>query len=70
MPVAKIHVLEGQYDERRLTNVSKAIQDGLISVLKIPTRSSCADLRTIHGRVRGSGPKIREDDIGSLKSVC
>jgi hypothetical protein len=36
MPVAKIHVLEGQYDERRLTNVSKAIQDGLISVLKIP----------------------------------
>ena len=36
MPVAKIHVLEGQYDERRLANVSKAIQDGLISVLKIP----------------------------------
>ncbi len=36
MPVAKIHVLEGQYDERRLTNISKAIQDGLISVLKIP----------------------------------
>jgi hypothetical protein len=37
MPVAKIHVLEGQYDERRLTSVSKAVQDGLISVLKIPT---------------------------------
>jgi len=37
MPVAKIHVLEGQYDERRLTSVSKAVQDALISVLKIPT---------------------------------
>jgi hypothetical protein len=37
MPVAKIHVLEGQYDERRLRSVSKAVQDALISVLKIPT---------------------------------
>jgi Tautomerase enzyme len=36
MPVAKIHVLEGRYDERRLTNVSKAVQDALISILKIP----------------------------------
>jgi len=26
MPVAKIHVLEGRYDERRLTNVSQAVQ--------------------------------------------
>ncbi len=37
MPVAKIHVLEGQYDERRLKSVSKAVQDALISILKIPT---------------------------------
>jgi len=36
MPVAKIHVLEGRYDERRLTNVSKAVQDALMSILKIP----------------------------------
>jgi len=36
MPVAKIHVLEGRYDERRLTNVSKAVQEALISILKIP----------------------------------
>jgi phenylpyruvate tautomerase PptA (4-oxalocrotonate tautomerase family) len=36
MPVAKIHVLEGRYDERRLANVSKAVQDALISILKIP----------------------------------
>ena len=36
MPVAKIHVLEGQYDEPGMAGVSKAIQDALISVLKIP----------------------------------
>jgi hypothetical protein len=36
MPLAKIHVLEGRYDERRLGNVSKAVQEALISVLKIP----------------------------------
>ncbi|SRR5258705_6588369 len=37
MPLAKIHVLEGRYDERRLSNVSKAVQDALISILKIPS---------------------------------
>lgn len=36
MPVAKIHVLEGRYDERRLTKVSEAVQEALISILKIP----------------------------------
>jgi hypothetical protein len=36
MPIAKIHVLEGQYDEPRLSNVSKAVQDALMSDLKIP----------------------------------
>ena len=36
MPLAKIHVLEGRYDQRRLGNISKAIQDALISILKIP----------------------------------
>ena len=36
MPLAKIHVLEGRYDESRLSSVSKAIQDSLISVFKIP----------------------------------
>ena len=36
MPLAKIHVLEGQYDEPRLSNVSKAVQDALMSVLKVP----------------------------------
>ena len=36
MPIAKIHVLEGRYDERRLGKVSKAVQEALISILKIP----------------------------------
>ncbi len=31
MPLAKIHVLEGQYDEARLGRVSGAVQNGLIS---------------------------------------
>jgi hypothetical protein len=36
MPVAKIHVLEGRYDEGRLGTVSSAVQDGLIRALGIP----------------------------------
>jgi 4-oxalocrotonate tautomerase len=37
MPIARIHVLEGRYDERRLGQVSKAVQEALMSVLKIPS---------------------------------
>jgi Tautomerase enzyme len=36
MPVAKIHLLKGQYNEARLGKVSGAVQDGLISALGIP----------------------------------
>jgi hypothetical protein len=36
MPVAKIHVLEGQYDEARLGKVSSAVQKALIGALGIP----------------------------------
>jgi hypothetical protein len=36
MPVAKIHILEGQYDEARLGKVSRAVQDGLMSALGVP----------------------------------
>ena len=36
MPVAKIHVTEGQYDEARLTSVSTAVQDSLMNVLGVP----------------------------------
>ena len=37
MPLAKIHVLEGQYDKTRLGKLSEAIQDALIEVLGVPT---------------------------------
>lgn len=36
MPLAKIHVLEGQYDEARLAKVSIAVQRALGRVLDIP----------------------------------
>jgi phenylpyruvate tautomerase PptA (4-oxalocrotonate tautomerase family) len=36
MPLAKIHVLEGRYDEQRLGRLSRAVQESLIAVLKIP----------------------------------
>ena len=36
MPVAKIHVTEGQYDEARLSSMSAAVQDLLMSVLGVP----------------------------------
>src|SRR5260370_13769117 len=37
MPLAKVHVLEGQYDKTRLGEMSAAIQDALIEVLGVPT---------------------------------
>jgi hypothetical protein len=36
MPLAKVHVLEGQYDKARLGKMSEAIQNALIEVLGIP----------------------------------
>src|SRR5260370_25499324 len=36
MPLEKIHVLEGQYDEARMKGVSAALQEALINVLKVP----------------------------------
>jgi phenylpyruvate tautomerase PptA (4-oxalocrotonate tautomerase family) len=36
MPVAKIHLLEGQYSEARLDKVSHAIQKALVGALDIP----------------------------------
>jgi hypothetical protein len=35
MPLAKIHVLEGQYDEAHMNGGSAAIQEALITVLKV-----------------------------------
>ena len=36
MPVAKIYVTEGQYDEARLTSLSMAVQNSLMSILGVP----------------------------------
>jgi hypothetical protein len=37
VPLAKVHVLEGQYDKTRLGKMSEAIQNALIEVLGVPT---------------------------------
>ena len=36
MPIAKIHVHEGRYDEQRLAKLGEAIQSALEAVLKAP----------------------------------
>ncbi len=36
MPLAKIHVVQGRYDEARLAKVSAALQDALMNTLKVP----------------------------------
>jgi hypothetical protein len=36
VPLAKVHVLEGQYDKTRLGKLSEAIQNALIEVLDVP----------------------------------
>jgi Tautomerase enzyme len=36
MPLAKIHVVEGRYDQSRLTKISGAIQSALINTLRVP----------------------------------
>ena len=36
MPLAKVHLLEGQYDSARIDQLSEAIQNALIEVLGIP----------------------------------
>lgn len=36
MPLAKIHVVQGRYDETRLAKLSGAIQDALMNTLRVP----------------------------------
>jgi hypothetical protein len=56
MPVATIHVLEGQYDDARLAKVSSAVQKGLISALDIPPDDF---FQIIHVLPRGRFPHTR-----------
>jgi hypothetical protein len=53
MPVAKIHVLEGQYNEARIGKVSSAVQDGLIGALGIPPEDFFQVIHVLpHGQFR------------------
>lgn len=36
MPLAKIHIMQGRYDEARLAKISAAIQGALINTLRVP----------------------------------
>ena len=36
MPLAKIHIVEGRYDEARIAKVSGAIQAALMNTLRVP----------------------------------
>ena len=36
MPLAKIHVVKGRYDQARIANVSSAIQAALMNTLRVP----------------------------------
>ena len=36
MPLAKIHVLEGRYDQSRIAKISGAIQSAWMNTLRVP----------------------------------
>jgi phenylpyruvate tautomerase PptA (4-oxalocrotonate tautomerase family) len=36
MPLAKIHVVEGRYDQARIAKVSEAVQAALMNTLRVP----------------------------------
>ena len=36
MPLAKIHIVQGRYDEARLAKVSAAVQGALMNTLRVP----------------------------------
>ncbi|HEX8808856.1 MAG TPA: tautomerase family protein, partial [Xanthobacteraceae bacterium] len=37
MPLAKIHVLEGRYDQSRIAKILSAIQSALMNTLRVPS---------------------------------
>jgi hypothetical protein len=46
MPVAKIHILEGQYDEARLGKVSRDVPSPGLEVFILPVGRSTGERRT------------------------
>ena len=61
MPVAKIHLLEGQYSEARLVKVSNAIQEALVGY-----RHGGCDL---HAPAVGVRPKNPLRDVRRLSGL-
>src|SRR6266436_4691431 len=68
MPFAKIHVLEGQYDEARLGRVSSAVQNGLISALGIPPEDFFQIIHVLPRSQLISG-RPKEKRLGLLKAL-
>jgi hypothetical protein len=60
MPLAKIHVFEGRYDEARIAKVSGAVQAALMNTLRVPAEDffyqrryvCCRHMQIVH-RMRG-----------------
>jgi hypothetical protein len=51
MPLAKIHVVKGRYDQARIAKVSGAIQAALINTLRVPPEVSVKSVQ-IESRFR------------------
>ena len=62
----RIHVFEGRYDERRLGHVSKAVQDALIKVLKVPLDDF---FQVIHVRTGSGTPFVPLSDVLRWNSI-
>jgi hypothetical protein len=62
MPLAKIHVVEGRYDEARIGKVSAAIQAALMNTLRMPPEDFSARHDPISGAfglgTRPCGPAL------------
>jgi len=71
MPLAKIHVLEGQYDEARLGEVSSAVQNGLINALGIPPEDFFQDYSNnlIVLEITFISGRPKEKRLGLLKAL-
>ena len=48
MPLAKVHLLEGQYNSARITQLSMAIQEALIEVSAFRPTTSSRSIMSCH----------------------
>ena len=42
MPIAKIHIVEGRYDQARIAKLSGVVQAALMNTLRVPPDSACS----------------------------